>query len=81
MSTFTEHSYSFTLKDSRHLDFCDVPLFSFFSDWFVETGPIPAKKAVSITNNVSLLFFNRYLKDKRSGFLGLLALEPYLTLR
>ncbi len=81
MSTLTEHSYSFTLKDSRHLDFCDVPLFSFFSDWFVETGPIPAKKAVSITNNVSLLFFNRYLKGKRSGFPGLLAIEPYLTLR
>ena len=81
MGTFSEHGYYFTLKDSRHLDFCDAPLFSFFSDWFVETGPIPAKKAVSITNKVSLLFFNRYLKEKQSGLLDLLVTEPYLTLR
>ena len=81
INAFPENKYQFILKNSRHLDFCDAPLFSPLSDWFLETGPIPAKKAVSITNNVSLLFFNRYLKDNRSGFPGLLALEPYLTLR
>ncbi len=81
INAFPENKYQFILKNSKHLDFCDAPLFSPLSDWFLETGPIPAKKAVSITNNVSLLFFNRYLKDNRSGFPGLLVLEPYLTLR
>ena len=80
MGTLSEHGYHFTLKNSRHLDFCDAPLFTPLSNWFIETGSIPAKKAVSITNKVSLLFFNHYLKEKRSGLPGLLATEPYLTL-
>ena len=80
MTTLSENGYHFILKNSRHLDFCDAPLFTPLSNWFIETGSIPEKKAVSITNKVSLLFFNHYLKGKRSGLPGLLATEPYLTL-
>jgi hypothetical protein len=58
----------YPLKGSRHLDFCDLPLFSPLSGFFLETGTIPAAKAVSITNSLVGSFFDHYLKKIDNGF-------------
>ena len=81
MTTLSENGYHFTLKNSRHLDFCDAPLFTPLSSWFIETGSIPAKKAVSITNKVALSFFDHFIKEKSNKFPDSLLYESYLILR
>jgi len=73
-----KNNYHFILKDSRHLDFCDAPLFSPLSRWVLETGTVPAKKAVDITNKVSLSFFDHFLKNKSNGFPSVLLKDPFL---
>ena len=60
--------FNYILKGSRHLDFSDLPLFSPLSEFFLDTGTISSKKAVSITNGVVLLFFDRYLKNIMNHF-------------
>ena len=60
--------FNYILKGSRHLDFSDLPLFSPLSEFFLDTGTISSKKAVSITNEVVLLFFDRYLKNIMNHF-------------
>nr|MCS5623231.1 hypothetical protein [Candidatus Neomarinimicrobiota bacterium] len=81
MTTLSENGYHFILKNSRHLDFCDAPLFTPLSSWFIETGSIPAKKAVSITNKVALSFFDHSIKEKPNNFPDNLLCEFYLILR
>lgn len=76
-----KHKYQFILKNSQHLDFCDAPLFSPLSQWVLETGTIPAKKAVAITNNVTLSFFDRFLKGKSNGFPNNFSSDPYIITR
>lgn len=68
MGNLDSNSFRFILKNSRHLDFTDVPLFSPFSGLILETGSIPAKKAVMITNDVALSFFDTFLKNKNNQF-------------
>ncbi len=62
------NSYNYILKNSRHMDFSDVPLFSPFSGLFLQTGSIPANRAVGLTNRVVLSFLNRFLKNKENRF-------------
>ena len=81
MNTFSEHNYHFILKGSRHLDFCDAPLFTPLSSWFVETGSIPAKKAISVTNSIVLSFFDHFMKEKLNEFPNNLLSEPYIIFR
>jgi hypothetical protein len=76
-----KNNYHFILKDSRHLDFCDAPLFTPLSRWVIETGDIPAKKAVSITNELTVSFFDRFLKRNSVGFPERFLNEPYLINR
>ena len=78
ISADPENKYQLVLKNSRHLDFCDAPLFSPFSGFFIETGSIPSARAVSVTNNVVLMFFDRFLKEKSNEFLVSILNEPYL---
>ncbi|MCH7763547.1 MAG: dienelactone hydrolase family protein [Candidatus Marinimicrobia bacterium] len=68
MENLDSNSFHFILKDSRHLDFTDVPLFSPISSLLLETGSIPAKRAVMITNEVVLSFFDTFLKNKNNQF-------------
>jgi len=85
VNTFTksspEKNFQLVLKNSRHLDFCDAPLFSPLTDRFLETGPISAKKAVAITNKVALSFFSYFLKDKQGEFPNDILNEHFLLLR
>ena len=60
----TDDYFHYILSGSMHLDFCDAPLFSPLSDLFLETGTIPAKKAVFLTNTTVEVFFDKYLKNK-----------------
>ncbi len=68
MKNLDTNSFHFILEISRHLDFTDAPLFSPFSSLILETGSIPAKKAVTITNDVVLSFFDTFLKNKNNQF-------------
>jgi len=81
VKAFPENKFQFILKNSQHLDFCDAPLFSPLTDHFLETGSIPAKKAVSTTNKVVLSFFSHFLNNKRDDFPNDLLSDPYLISR
>jgi len=60
--------YHFILRNSKHMDFSDVPLFSPLSSLFLQTGSISANKAVQTINRVVLSFFDQYLKEKENEF-------------
>lgn len=68
ISSLEGESHHYILKGSRHLDFCDLPLFTPLSGFFLETGTIPAAKAVSITNSLVGSFFDHFLKKIDNGF-------------
>jgi len=80
-SNLDSNSFNFILKDSRHLDFSDAPLFSPFSSLFLETGSIPAERAVMITNDVVLSFFDTFLKNKSNQFPNNLQMHTELIKR
>ena len=74
-----KNKYSYILNGSRHLDFCDIPLFSPFSGLILETGSVSAKTAVSTTNKIVLTFFDHFLKKLDNGFPNCFANSPLLT--
>jgi len=74
-------SFHYILEGSRHLDFCDAPLFSPLSDFFLETGTIPAKRAVFIINTTVRSFFDKHLKNESNDFPNNLNKYPELLLQ
>lgn len=71
-------SHHYILEGSLHLDFCDAPLFSPLSDLFLETGNIPAKKAVFLVNTTVKSFFDKYLINAPNDFPNNLDIYPEL---
>ena len=63
-------SYHVTIKNTRHLNFCDAPLFSPIGKYLIEIGGIDRKRSVELVNQLSLEFFNQYLREKRSPILN-----------
>ena len=63
-------SYYVTVKNTRHLNFCDAPLFSPIGKYLIEIGDIDRKRSVELVNQLSLEFFDQYLREKRSTILN-----------
>ena len=57
------------MKNTRHLNFCDAPLFSPIGKYLVEIGDINRKRSVNLVNRLSLEFFDKYLKNMPSPIL------------
>jgi len=63
-------SHHITIKNTRHLNFCDAPLFTPIGKYLVEIGNIDRKRSVELVNQLSLEFFDKYLRQKPSAILS-----------
>ena len=63
-------THHITIKNTRHLNFCDAPLFTPIGKYLVEIGDINRKRSVELVNQLSLEFFDMYLKQKPSALLS-----------
>ena len=66
----TGPSHHIIIKETRHLNFCDAPLFTPIGKYLVEIGDINRKRSVALVNQLSLEFFDKYLRLKPSELLS-----------
>lgn len=64
--------HSTYFKGSEHMNFTDLPMFSPFLARMLGTGSIDSESCIRQTNDIVLMFFDYYLKDK-----GELTLKEY----
>ena len=68
-----------TIKETRHLNYCDAPLFSPFVKHFLEIGEMNREKSVKLINEITLEFFNQHLRSVKSEVLNKLQLYQDLV--
>ena len=69
-----------TIKETRHLNYCDAPLFSPFVKHFLEVGEMNREKSVKLINEITLEFFNQHLRSVKSEALNNLQLYQDLVI-
>jgi len=56
--------YHFTIEDTMHYDFTDLPAFSPLAPYLGLKGTLDGRQVLTIINTYSLAFFDRYLKGQ-----------------
>lgn len=69
-----------TIKNTRHLDFTDIPLFSPYVSRFLEVGTINKKTVVSLVNQIALEFFEQSIREVPSPILTEKQIIPDITI-
>ena len=72
-------NYHITIKGTRHLNYCDAPLFSPLVKHILEVGDMNRQESVNLINQLSLEFFDQYLRQEKSKTLNSLELYPNIT--
>lgn len=75
-----ESSYHLSVKDSRHYDYADVPLFSPIASAIGLTGFPNGKEMVRIVNSTTHQFFDKYIK-KNPDHRFSISSSPTITVR
>ena len=57
-------SYYLTITETLHLNYCDAPLFSPLTKYFLDIGEMNGIKSVKLINEISRQFFDQHLKSK-----------------
>lgn len=63
-----EMQFSYIVDQTEHLDYTDIPLLNPLSDYFLDTGPIAAGRAVNLVHDMVLSFLDQYLQKSQNGF-------------
>ena len=61
MAHSSNPKYRLFIKETEHLDFSDIPLFSPIIGWVMDVGSLPAKVSTSLLNELVYGFLGRHL--------------------
>ena len=64
------YSHQITIKNTLHMDYCDAPLFSPLVQFILDVGKANRHRSVYLVNQVSLEFFDQYLRNTPSLMLN-----------
>ena len=64
------YSHQITIKNTLHMDYCDAPLFSPLVQFILDVGKVNRHRSVYLVNQVSLEFFDQYLRNTPSLMLN-----------
>ncbi len=63
-------SHQIIINNTLHMDYCDAPLFSPLVQIILDVGKVNRHRSVYLVNQVSLEFFDQYLRDTPSLMLN-----------
>ena len=63
MTNSSDPKYRLIIKESQHLDFSDIPLFSPIIHYVMDVGTLPAKQSTTLLNNLVYEFLEKYLMN------------------
>ena len=64
VSNSSKPNYNMTIKNTLHLDYTDIPLYSPFIKYVMDVGNLPPSVSHKLINNLIFTFLESYLLDK-----------------
>ena len=82
MAHSTDPKYRIVIKETQHLDFTDIPLFSPLIHYVMDVGTLSVSESMPLINNLVHSFLNTFLMDgDRIRFNNLLTHEFVLQIK
>ena len=75
-----EPKYRLVLKDSKHLDYTDIPLYSPIVKYVIDVGNIPSSKSTLILNNLIYEFLEKELLKSENNNLDTILSEKLISI-